>query len=683
MQLESLDWGIIAAFFLVSLIIGIWTARSAGKSAADFFLSGRNMPWWLLGISMVATTFSADTPNLVTDLVRTGGVSANWAWWAFLLTGMLTVFVYARLWRRSGVLTDLEFYELRYAGKPAAFLRGFRAIYLGVFFNVVIMATVCVAGVKMGEVLLGIPAHQMLLLIGVVTVLYSGLGGLKGVILTDFVQFILAMIGSVAAAMYIIDLPEIGSVASLLSHPTTQGYTSFLPDFNDTSALLTVLVLPLAVQWWSVWYPGAEPGGGGYVAQRMLSAKDENHALGATLMFNVAHYALRPWPWILIALASLVLFPKTTDLSDQTSYHEALPAVLHNFETPGIAHNNLVLGLQAVASDETASPELLAQAAQDLVLVQNNPQGLEIQTWALIQMEKNKKDGILKSLADQSSALQTKALIRMYMASPEVSMDKLGHDLGYPLMLGRLPSGLLGLVIASLIAALMSTLSTHLNWGASYVVNDVYVRFVKPDASDKQQVNAGRVTTAALMVLAALLSTVIETAGEGFQLLLQIGAGTGLIFILRWFWWRINAFTEISGMIVSFIVALVFHFEDFGLSNGGQLVAGVGITTVAWLTVTYMTAPVRKEVLKAFYARIRPFGKGWDYALPEGYREKHPPSGNLPYQILCMLLGCIFVYLALFGMGSLLYANAAQGIALLFAATSAGFALWYCWGKAR
>lgn len=676
MQLESLDWGIIAAFFLISLIIGIWTSRSAGKSAADFFLSGRNMPWWLLGVSMVATTFSADTPNLVTDLVRTGGVAANWAWWAFLLTGMLTVFVYARLWRRSGVLTDLEFYELRYAGKPAAFLRGFRAIYLGVFFNIVIMATVCVAGVKMGEVLLGIPAHQMLLLIGVVTVVYSSLGGLKGVILTDFVQFILAMIGSVAAAMYIIDLPEIGSVASLLSHSSTQGYTSFLPDFNDTSALLTVLVLPLAVQWWSVWYPGAEPGGGGYIAQRMLSAKNEDHALGATLMFNVAHYALRPWPWILIALASLVIFPKTTDLSDETAYNAVLPEVLQSYDTPGIAYSNLVAGLESAASEDPA-------AAHDLLVVQQNPQGLEVRTWALIQMEKNKRNGVLKELADQSAVMDTKTLIRMYMASPEVSMDKLGHDLGYPLMLGRLPTGLLGLVIASLIAALMSTLSTHLNWGASYVVNDVYVRFVKPKATDKQQVAAGRVTTVVLMLLAALLSTVIETAGEGFQLLLQIGAGTGLIFILRWFWWRINAYTEIAGMVISFVIALVFHFEDFGLSSGAQLVCGVLITTAGWLIVTFRTAPVKKEVLKAFYARIRPFGKGWDYALPEGYREKHPPSGSLPYQILCMLLGCILVYLSLFGMGSLLYASIGQGIALLLAATSAGFALWYCWGKAR
>lgn len=677
MQLETLDWLIIAAFFLVSLAIGLWTSRSAGKSAADFFLSGRNMPWWLLGVSMVATTFSADTPNLVTDLVRGNGVAANWAWWAFLLTGMLTVFVYARLWRRAGVLTDLEFYELRYAGKPAAFLRGFRAVYLGVFFNVVIMATVCVAGIKMGEVLLGIEPVHMLLLTGLVTVIYSSLGGLKGVIFTDFVQFVLAMIGSVAAAIYIIELPEVGSVTALLHHPEVEGYTRFFPDFSDTDALLTLLVLPLAVQWWSVWYPGAEPGGGGYVAQRMLSAKDENHALGATLFFNVAHYALRPWPWLLIALASLVFFPKTTDLSDQASYAADLPVVLQQYDTPGIAHENLVTCL-AIAAEEGS-----AQAAADLGVVQANPEGLEIRSWALIQMEKNLKSGMLKPAEKQSSVLANRELIRMFMAKPTVSMDKLGHDLGYPLMLGHLPAGLLGLVIASLIAALMSTLSTHLNWGASYVVNDVYLRFVRPEASDKQQVNMGRVTTVTLMVLAGLLAMVIETAGDGFQLLLQIGAGTGLIFILRWFWWRINAYTEIAGMIISFLVALVFHFNDFGLGAGERLVAGVVVTTIGWVVVTFATAPVPAETLKAFYARIRPHGKGWERVLPEGYREMHPPTGRLPFQILCMLLGCATVYFALFGMGSLIYADYKSGVGLLAAGVSAGFALWYFWGKAR
>lgn len=626
---------------------------------------------------MVATTFSADTPNLVTDLVRQNGVAANWAWWAFLLTGMLTVFVYARMWRRAGVLTDLEFYELRYAGKAAAVLRGFRAVYLGVFFNVVIMATVCVAGVKMGEVLLGIPAWQMLGLTASVTVIYSSLGGLKGVILTDFVQFVLAMVGSVAAAFYILELPEVDGVAALLEHPEVRGMTSFVPDFANRDAMLTLFVLPLAVQWWSVWYPGAEPGGGGYVAQRMLSAKDENHAVGATLFFNIAHYALRPWPWLLIALASLAVFPKHTALDDQVSFDPELHQILDGFEAADAAYLNLVDRL--TFEDLKGNP----QATQDLAIVRDSPEGLEVRAWAKIHWEKNMRGGNVLPMADQAATQSSRELIRMYMARPSVSMDKLGHDLGYPLMLGRLPAGLLGLVIASLIAALMSTLSTHLNWGASYVVNDVYMRFIKPTASHRTQVGVGRLATAVLMLLAALLSTVIETAGEGFQLLLQIGAGTGLIFILRWFWWRINAYTEIAGMLISFAVAIVFHFDAFGLSSGEQLVAGVLVTTAGWLIVTWSTSPVDGETLRAFYLTIRPFGRGWRKAVPAHVLKENPPIGRLPWQVLCMVLGCLTVYATLFGVGALIYRETSQGLGLVSAGLAAAFALHYCWSRAR
>ena len=380
MQLSTLDWSIIAGFFIVSLIIGIITSRKAGSSSAEFFLSGRNMPWWLLGISMVATTFSADTPNLVTDIVRKNGVSGNWVWWAFLLTGMLTVFVYSKLWRRSGVLTDLEFYEIRYGGKSAAFLRGFRALYLGVFFNVMIMATVCLAAIKIGGVMLGLSPLQTLAIASVVTVLYSSLGGLRGVIITDFFQFVLAMIGTIWAANVLLDLPQVGGLDALLAHKEVASLTNFLPDFSDTESLIPLLIIPLAVQWWSVWYPGAEPGGGGYIAQRMLAAKDEQNAMGATLLFNISHYALRPWPWIIIALCSVVVFP--------------------NLES-----------IQA--------------------------------------------------------------------AFPHIDPSIVNDDLAYPAMLTFLPAGLLGLVIASLVAAFMSTISTHLNWGSSYVVNDFYQRFVK------------------------------------------------------------------------------------------------------------------------------------------------------------------------------------------------------------
>lgn len=561
MQLTLLDQAIIAAFFIVSLIIGIVVSRKAGSSSAEFFLSGRNMPWWLLGISMVATTFSADTPNLVTDIVRKNGVSGNWVWWAFLLTGMLTVFVYSKLWRRSGVLTDLEFYEIRYGGKSAAFLRGFRALYLGVFFNVMIMATVCLAAIKIGGVMLGLTPIQTLTIASVVTVLYSSMGGLRGVLITDFFQFILAMVGTVWAANVMLDLPQVNGLENLLAHQEVASLTNFLPDFSDTEALIPLLIIPLAVQWWSVWYPGAEPGGGGYIAQRMLAAKDEQNAMGATLLFNIAHYALRPWPWIIIALCSVIVFP--------------------NLES-----------IQA--------------------------------------------------------------------AFPHIDAAMVNDDLAYPAMLTFLPAGLLGLVIASLVAAFMSTISTHLNWGSSYVVNDFYQRFVKPDASEKELVMVGRVSTVLLMLFAALMALALSNALQAFNILLQIGAGTGLIFILRWFWWRINAWTEISGMVISFVVAVVLEIIAPELIPGPwKLVAGVGITTIGWLAVTFLTQPETEETLKNFCIKVNPT-IGW-----KNFRSSTVATvGNLPLQILGMFLGCVVVYTALFAMGSFIYGNTGLGLGL-------------------
>jgi len=582
MQLTPLDWAIIAAFFAVSLAVGLWVARKAGSNAAEFFLSGRNMPWWLLGVSMVATTFSADTPNLVTDIVRKNGVSGNWVWWAFLLTGMLTVFVYARLWRRSGVLTDLEFYELRYGGKNAAFLRGFRALYLGVFFNVMIMATVCLAAIKIGGVLLGLSPVQTLLIASVVTVLYSSLGGLRGVLITDFIQFTLAMIGTVWAACVIIDLPEVGGLTSLLARPEVERLTPFFPDFSNSEQLIPLLFIPLAIQWWSVWYPGAEPGGGGYIAQRMLAAKDEQHAMGATLFFNVAHYALRPWPWIIIALCSVVVFP-TLD------------------------------------SIQTAFPAIDASIIND--------------------------------------------------------------DLAYPAMLTYLPTGLLGLVIASLIAAFMSTISTHLNWGSSYVVHDFYQRFVKPGASEKELVMVGRISTVLLMVFAALFALALTNALQAFQILLQIGAGTGLIFILRWFWFRINAWTEISGMVISFVVAIFLEVLNprFGwieMAPVWNLPVGVAITTVSWLVVTFFTSPEPETVLRNYCEKVRP-SMGW-----KAYRgAKSPSDGGLPLQILGMSVGCATVYAALFSTGSFIYGNLFQGTALLVTAAIGTAGILLIWKK--
>ena len=568
MQLSSLDWAILIAFFIILLSIGFIASKKAGNSVNEFFLSGRNMPWWLLGISMVATTFSADTPNLVTDIVRTNGVSGNWVWWAFLLTGMLTVFVYAKLWRRSEVLTDLEFYELRYGGKGAAFLRGFRAIYLGVFFNIMIMATVCLAGIKIGSVMLGLSPTQTLLIASTVTVFYSSLGGLKGVILTDFFQFTLAMVATFWAAVVIVNLPEVGGLGELISHPDIIPKLDLIPDISNREMFLVVFLLPIAVQWWSVWYPGAEPGGGGYVAQRMLSAKNENHAVWATLLFNFMHYAVRPWPWILIALASLIVFPNLDDLQ---------------------------------------------------------------------------------------------------LAFPEIDSSIIGHDLAYPAMMTLLPSGLLGLLLASLAAAFMSTIASHLNWGSSYVVNDFYRRFFEPNASEKKLVLLGRITTVLLMLLSCLLALLLSNALQAFAILLQIGAGTGLLFILRWFWHRINIYSEISAMIISFLVALylqIVHprlgFDP--LSAESQLIIGVTITTFSWILITYLTPEEDKEVLRDFYKKIQPGGKGWkkvvDQAKDEGIDLKGKKEAwDVPTGILCMILGCFFVYSILFSIGYFLYSE--------------------------
>ncbi|WP_291785017.1 sodium:solute symporter family protein [Cecembia sp.] len=565
MNISLIDWAIILAFFMISMLIGVLTSRKAGSSAKEFFLSGRNMPWWLLGVSMVATTFSADTPNLVTDIVRKDGVSGNWVWWAFLLTGMLTVFVYAKLWRRSEVTTDLEFYELRYGGKPAAFLRAFRAIYLGVFFNVVIMATVSLAAIKIGGVMLGLAPWETLLLASVVTVIYSSLGGLKGVLLTDFFQFFIAMAGAIGAAIYVLDMPEIGSLENLLNHPNVSDKLNILPDFNDWNLVIPLLIMPLAIQWWATWYPGAEPGGGGYIAQRMLSAKDEKNAMGATLFFNITHYAVRPWPWIIIALSSLVIFPQVSDMQE---------------------------------------------------------------------------------------------------AFPHIPVDKLGNDLAYSAMLTFLPTGLIGIVLASLIAAVMSTLSTHLNWGSSYVVNDFYLRFVRPEASEKELVAVGRISTVSLMVLAAVLALALSSALEAFNILLQIGAGTGLIFILRWFWWRINAYTEIAAMIISFLVAIFFESINprigiIDIPESQQylkLLYGVGVTTLCWVLVTIFTRPEKDEILLSFYRKVRPAAFGWKNLLNK-YPEEEQEQGQLPMEIGLMLTGSVMVYSALFAVGFWIYGN--------------------------
>ena len=574
MILQWIDWLSIIGFFLLSLIVGISVTRKAGSSTVEFFASGKKMPWWLLGISMVATTFSSDTPNLVTDMVRKHGVSGNWLWWSFLLTGMVTVFVYAKLWRRSGVLTDIEFYELRYSGKSAAFLRGFRSLYLGIFFNVIIMATVSLAAIKIGGVILNISPVQTILISSVIVVSYTMLGGLRGVLITDFIQFGIAMAGAIAAAVVALKLPQVGGLSNLLANSNLSGKLSILPDFSDTSLLLTVFIIPLTVQWWSVWYPGAEPGGGGYIAQRMLSSKNEKHAMGATFFFNIAHYALRPWPWIIVALASLVVFPD-------------------------------------LASLKTAFPGI--------------------------------PDEIVR------------------------------HDMAYPAMLTFLPAGLLGIVVASLIAAFMSTISTHLNWGASYIVNDFYRRFIKKNPAEKQMVLVGRVSIVILMIISAMLALLLENALQAFHILLQIGAGTGLLFLMRWFWWRINAASEIAAMVISFFVAVYFEFVHVKLGfpeliEWKKLILGVGITTAGWITVTFFTKPTDKKRLIQFYKKVYPGGPGWkrvrEIALQSGENiEKYSgKKWDMPTNLLGVFFGTVFIYSILFSVGFWLYSNIVPGI---------------------
>ena len=565
-MLSTFDWIIVCFFTFLILFFGLVVSKNSSKDSKQYFLSGRNLPWWLLGVSMVATTFSADTPNLVTEIVRKDGIAGNWQWWAFSLTGMMTVFFYSKLWRRSKVLTDLEFYEKRYSGKEAAFLRAFRAIYLGLFFNVIIMASVSLAGIKIGGLLLDMSPVECVLFTSFFTVIYSTLGGLRSVIFTDFIQFILAMIGSVWACIYIVSMDEIGGLTSLFSHSNVEGKLNFFPDIDDYKSLFSLFIIPIAVQWWSVWYPGAEPGGGGYIAQRMLSAKNENHALKATLLFNVFHYALRPWPWILIALSSLIIFPDLDDISK---------------------------------------------------------------------------------------------------TFPHLDLNVIGDDLAYPAMLSNLPSGLLGLILASLIAALMSTLSSHLNWGSSYLSLDFYKRFINRDATENQIVNVGKISTILLMFISSIIALYLDSALSAFKILLQIGAGTGLIFILRWFWWRINAYTEISGMIVSFLIALYFEFFheiifSFKLNTDEQLITGVFITTTSWLLVTYFTKPTNIIKLSEFYNLVKPKGVGWNGFLKLAKKNNikiNKQRGSFIPNFISMLLGIVIIYCSLFLIGFILYNN--------------------------
>ncbi len=550
MALSPVDWSILVLFILISLTIGIWVSRR-NKTSTDYFKAGNDMPWWVLGVSMVATTFSADTPNLVTDIVRQNGIAGNWTWWAFLLSGLLTVFVFARLWRRSEVLTDLEFYEIRYSGKIAVFLRGFRAVYLGLILNVLIMASVSLAAIKLGTVLLGLTPLHTVLITGIITVIYSMLGGLRGVLITDVFQFFLSVTGALVAAIVAVNHPSVGSLSGLVNHPNVADKLQFLPDAGQPELWISIFILPLLVQWWATWYPGSEPGGGGYIAQRMLSARNESDALKSVLLFNIVHYAIRPWPWIIVALASLVVFPTVQDI--------------------GVAFPN---------------------------------------------------------------------------ASGIVS-----HDMGYPAMLSFIPHGWLGLVTTSLVAAFMSTISTHLNWGSSYLTHDFYARFLDKSASEKAKLNFGRVMIVVSMALAMVIALLLESALDAFKLLVQIGAGTGLLYILRWFWWRINAAAELVALVVSLIIAIGFRFICQDVPDWLQLVSGVFITTMAWIVTAIFTQPTDAGVLASFVRKVNPPGKGWRQFSSVKHVSAH--HGPLTY-VKWISFGTLFIYGVLLGTGMLL-----------------------------
>src|SRR5262245_22457749 len=567
MRLSILDWSIIAAYFLFNLGIGIYYARRAGGSTTEFFLSGRDVPWWLAGTSMVATTFAADTPLAVTGFVAKNGIAGNWLWWNFVMSGMLTVFLYARFWRRADVMTDIEFAELRYSGKPAAFLRGFRALYLGLPINCIILGWVNLAMVKILEITLGVNKQGAIkIVIGMLifTAFYTAISGLWGVLVTDLFQFVLKMgmviILAILAVNAVGGIDELKNKISAMDAATGQAGSrlAFFPAYDSVWMPAITLFVYLSVNWWASWYPGAEPGGGGYVAQRIFSAKDEKHGLYATLWFNIAHYALRPWPWILTALASLVLYPELAD----------------------------------------------------------------------------KESGYIRTLMD-----------------PNV-----------------FPTYLRGFMLAAFAAAYMSTIGTQLNWGASYVINDFYRRFAVRNGTERHYVIASQVVTLLLMVISLIVTFNLQSIGGAWKLLLVTGAGTGTVLLLRWFWWRINAWSEVSAMVVAAAVSLFLQVylkwdSDQPRDFAYLMLVTVGITTAAWLVVTLITAPESDERLLRFYRQVRPDGPGWRRIAT---RAGVNATTGLRAQFTNWALGCVLIYASLFGIGKLVFKDWATG--LLFVA---------------
>jgi Na+/proline symporter len=591
MILQPLDWLIVASTLAICFLPSLFLGKRASKNTTEFFASGRSVPWWLAGLSMVATTFSADTPNLVTDIVRKQGVAGNWQWWAFTLTGVATVFFYARLWRRSAVLTDLEFYEIRYSGQAASAVRGFRALYLGLCFNCLIMATVNLAACKIAAILFGLKMWQTLLGVGLLNVFFATFSGLWGVLVIDMIQFFIKMTAVIAAAYFAVIQPQVGGLDGLVSKlselrgPEGIKYLNILPDFaNNWDIAVAVFIMPLAVQWWAVWYPGAEPGGGSYIAQRMLAAKSEKDSLGAVLFFNIAHYVLRPWPWILVGLASIIVFPTLADI--QSAY-------------------------------------------------------------------------------------------------PNVDKALLGDDIAFPAMLRFLPVGFAGLMVGGLIAAASSTILTHLNWGASYLVHDFYRRFIRHDATEKHYVLMGRLATVLLFVCSSLLTFVLGTAKGAFDVILLVGAGTGLLYLVRWFWWRVNAWCEIVAMISSFLISVFwFYYNKNGSTIPGsiQLLITVGFTTVCWLVAAFAAPQTDQSVLISFFRKVRPAGPGWAKirrAAGISAAEARAHEDNIPLSLLGWVAGCTTIWSALFTVGNFLYGRQLMAACLLAVFLVSGSTLIY------
>ena len=577
MHLQLIDWAIALACVAICFAPAFFFGRRAGKNTSEFFASGRSVPWWLAGLSMVATTFSSDTPNLVTDIVRRQGVAGNWCWWAFTLTGVATVFFYARLWRRSGVMTDLEFYQIRYSGAAARVVRGFRSVYLGLFFNCMIMASVNLAACKIAGILFGLDRWQTLLICGVLNATFATYSGLWGVLVIDMIQFFIKMTAVIAAAVFAVKavggLDAMVSLLTAKTGPHGLQYLNILPDFrNNWDLAVAVFIMPLAVQWWAVWYPGAEPGGGSYIAQRMLASKSEKDSLGAVLFFNVAHYVLRPWPWILVGLCSLLIYPELSDIQK---------------------------------------------------------------------------------------------------AFPHLDPKLLGHDIAYPAMLKFLPAGFVGLMVGGLLAANSSTILTHLNWGASYLVHDFYRQFIVRDAAEKHYVLAGRIATLGIFVLSAVLTFFLESAKDTFDIILQIGAGTGLLYLVRWFWWRVNAWCEVVAMVSSFavsLVLLVLSRNGHALSTDKALLLTVAVTTICWVATAFLAPQTERATLITFYKKVRPFGPGWRTVREAAGLPADEPIGarnNIPLALLGWLAGCSTIWSSLFTVGNFLYGRLNYALMLL------------------